>query len=99
MALQKTNPLPVGRYTMDLPALSLPRLAAWAKTNRGKVVVHTVTSHPERGCVVHFDVVAKPGAFPFGLGYPNAVHGENESASSLLEELALLWVLWKLTYP
>jgi len=98
--LAKTNPLPAGRYRMDLPPSGLPRLAAWTKANRGKVVVHTCVQHPERGIVVAFDVVGRPGAFPFGaLGYPSTVDGPLdwlETNASQLEGLALVFLLWML---
>jgi hypothetical protein len=109
MAVAKTNPLPVGLYTMDLPASSAPRLAAWTKGNRGKVVVRKVVANErDSSCAVVFEVIGKPGAFPFGaVGYPTIATSSagsmlddpfgwiNESASQL-EGLALLFVLWQL---
>jgi len=100
MPATKTNPLPAGRYTIDIPQSGVARLAAWTKVNRGKVVVHTCIAHPERGVVVVFDVVGKPGAFPFGaLGYPSTVNGPLdwlETSASQIEGLALLFLLWML---
>ncbi len=104
----KTNPLPVGLYTMDLPESTVPRLAAWTKGNRGKVVVRKVEAHPGQGCAVVFEVVGKPGAFPFGaVGYPTIASSSTGAllddafgwmpSTTQLEGLALLWVLWQLT--
>jgi len=108
MAVAKTNPLPVGLYTMDLPASSAPRLAAWTKGNRGKVVVRKVVANErDSSCAVVFEVIGRPGAFPFGaVGYPTIATSSTGSlddpfawiseSASQLEGLALLFVLWQL---
>lgn len=104
MPVVKTNPLPVGMYTMDLPASSAPRLAAWTKLNRGKVAVRKVAAHPEdSSCSVLFEVIGRPGAFPFGaVGYPTIASSSTGSLlddafgwnTSELETAALLFALW-----
>lgn len=100
--LAKTNPLPAGSYRMVIPPSGLPRLAAWTKSNRGKVAVRTCV-HGERGMVVSFDVIGKPGAFPFGaLGYPAVATSSSTGAllddvfgsTSELENALVLFALW-----
>ncbi len=97
-AVARTNPLPVGLYDVDLstPAHAA-RLAAWEKANAGKVLVRGAT-----GRTVRFEVRGRPGAFPFGaLGYPTVATSStgqsDQTSSSDLEGLALVWILWKLT--
>lgn len=105
-----TNPLPVGMYAMHLPASSAPKLATWMRANRGKAVVRKVETHAnDSSCAVLFEIVGRPGAFPFGaLGFPTVVTSTaagsvlddplgwiSESASQL-EGLALAFVLWTL---
>ena len=112
MALAKTNPLPNGLYSIDLssPTSSNPKdgvavLAAWTKANRGKVIVHKVTVRPEGRTSVLFEVVGRPGAFPFGLGYPTITTSSTtgsldewiQTSASQFEGLALLYIFWELT--
>ncbi|SRR5579872_5203792 len=97
MAVANTNPLPLGKYAIDISEPTrAARLAAWEKANAGKVVVRGA-----RGSAAVFEVLGRPGAFPFGaLGYPtiasSSAAGEDETSASL-ETLALVWVLWQFT--
>jgi len=90
----KTNPLPNGLYWIDLfsPTPSSPTTKegppifhAWAKTNSGKVLVRRTEEFPEPAAMggprrtwILFEVVAPPGAFPFGLGYPTTATSLDE---------------------
>lgn len=105
-----TNPLAVGMYAIHFPASSAPKLAAWMRANRGKAIVRKVESNAgDASCAVLFEIVARPGAFPFGaVGYPTVVtstaagsvlddpFGWISESASQLEGLALLFVLWTL---
>lgn len=97
MAVAKTNPLPNGRYWIDLfaPTASSPNtkdggaiFSAWVKANGGRVVVRQTQTFPEPGfggpirTWVLFEVLGPPGAFPFGLGYPTVSTGSPDDAQS-----------------
>jgi len=78
------NPLPLGRYTLDLwsPTASapvrdgVPLFNKWREANAARVrVLHAETWNTEpRKTRVLFEVLDRPGAFPFGqLGKPELV--------------------------
>jgi hypothetical protein len=93
MAVVKTNPLPNGLYWIDLfsPSSSSPTTKdgppiffAWVNSNKGRVTVRRTEEFPEpalggpRRTWIMFEVLAPPGAFPFGLGYPNSTTNPDE---------------------
>jgi len=97
MAVARTNPLPNGLYWLDLfsPTSSAPNIKdgsqvfeGWVRANRGAVLVKRTEQFPEPplgGPIrtwILFEVVAAPGAFPFGLGYPTITTDPNESSTS-----------------
>jgi hypothetical protein len=93
MAVQKANPLPNGLYWIDLfsPSSSSPTTKdgpaiffGWVNANAGRVIVRRTEEFPEpdlggpKRTWVLFEVKGPPGAFPFGLGYPNITTNPDE---------------------
>jgi hypothetical protein len=95
-----TNPLPVGRYQLDLWSPTdakpvkdgVPIFNKWRETNaqRVKVLHAECWSTDPRQTRVLFEVNAKPGAFPFGqLGKPVMV-AEVGSAATFVDAVQFL---------
>lgn len=95
-----TNPLPVGRYQLDLwsPTTAkpvrdgVPVFNKWREKNAERVrVLHAETWNTDpRQTTVLFEVLNRPGAFPFGaLGKPVLV-AQVGSAAALVDAVSFL---------
>lgn len=84
MALERANPLPPGRYWVDLsPDDKLP-FNVWLGENRGAVVVRASSADASNGWEwVLFEVTAPAMAFWRGPGYPTIADASVRSESDV----------------
>lgn len=86
MAIERRNPLPAGRYWVDVPASKLPAFQSWLTAHSGEVITRQTEESPETAWYL-FDVKAP---VPWeGPGFPTIagdVQGKDDTANGARTE-------------
>lgn len=89
MALERQNPLPLGRYWVDVFEEDWPRFDAWLELNKHFVTVHAVENHddedPERRWYL-FSVTAPFLVAWLGPGLPTIADTSIQSSEDTVEK-------------